>query len=157
MSFGFGFNFSNFEIIFSVNSFDFGESKIKVGKNKRHIEFEIEEKPFVSEIRSKKKIDNKFGSFIRSRPFVRKRFSRLRSKKREIFNNSIKRRIRIKKLVVRTISFLYKKIDNISNSISVSISDFGNFRFIESMDKVKLANMKSSNDRISFHSRVIIE
>ena len=71
MSFRFSFNFSNFEVIFSVNSFDFGESKIKVMKDKRQIKFEIEEKPFVSEIRSKKKKDNKFASFIRSRPSVR--------------------------------------------------------------------------------------
>ena len=70
MSFRFSFNFSNFKIIFSINSFDFRESKIKVLGDKRHIEFEIKEKPLVSEIRRKEEIDNKFRSFIRSRSFV---------------------------------------------------------------------------------------
>jgi len=86
-SFRFGFNFSNSEIEFSINSFDFGKSKIKVVKDKRQIKFEIEEKPFVSEIRSKEKIDNKFRSLIRSSSFVRKRPPRFRSKKRKMFDD----------------------------------------------------------------------
>ena len=55
MSFRLGFNFSNLEIIFSVNSFDFRESKIKVIEDRRHIKFEIKEKSFVSEIRNQGK------------------------------------------------------------------------------------------------------
>ena len=55
MSFRFGFNFSNFKVVFSINSFDFRESKIKVMKYKRHIKFEVEEKPFVSEVRGKER------------------------------------------------------------------------------------------------------
>ena len=70
MSFRFSFNFSYLEIIFSVNSFDFGESKIKVSEYKRHIEFKVEEKPFVSEIGGKEKVDDKFSCLIGSRPFV---------------------------------------------------------------------------------------
>jgi len=70
MPFRFGFNFSNFEIIFSVNSFDFRESKIKVIECKRHIKFKVEEKPFVSEIGGKEKVDDKFSCLIGSRPFV---------------------------------------------------------------------------------------
>jgi len=87
MPFRFGFNFSNSKIILSVNSFDFGESKIKVRKDKRHIKFEVEEKPFVSEVGSKEEIDDKFRSLKRSSSFVRKRFSRFRSKKRKMINN----------------------------------------------------------------------
>ena len=70
MSFRFGFNLSYLEIIFSVNSFDFRESKIKVIEYKRQIKFEIEEKPFVSEIGGKEKVNNKFSCLIGSRPFV---------------------------------------------------------------------------------------
>ena len=157
ISFRFGFNFSNFKVVFSVNSFDFRESKIKVMKYKRHIEFEIEEKPFVSEIGSKEKIDNKFSCWIRSSFFIGKRFSRFRSKEREVIDNIIKRKSSFKKLVMRIISFLYEKVDNISDSISMSVSNTSNLCFIESINKEKLTDMESSNDRISFHSRMIIK
>jgi len=70
MSFRFSLNFSNFKVVFSINSFDFRESKIKVMKYKRHIKFKVKEKPFVSEIGGKKKVDDKFSCLIGSRPFV---------------------------------------------------------------------------------------
>ena len=70
MPFRFSFNLSYLEIIFSVNSFDFRESNIKVIKYKGYIEFEVKEKPFVSEVRGKEKINDKFSCLIRSRPFI---------------------------------------------------------------------------------------
>ena len=54
-------------------------------------------------------------------------------------------------------SFFGKKFDDIRNSISMGISNFSNFGFAVSINKVKLTDMESSNDRISFHSRMIIK
>jgi len=58
---------------------------------------------------------------------------------------------------MKIISFLIKEIDNVRNSISMGISDFSNFSFRESINKEKLADMESSNNRIGFHDRMIIE
>ena len=58
---------------------------------------------------------------------------------------------------MRIISFLYEKIDNISDSISMSVSELSNLCFIESINKEELTDMESSNDRISFHDRMIIK
>jgi len=55
------------------------------------------------------------------------------------------------------ISFLIKDIDNVRNSISMSISNISNFSFIESVNKEKFTDMESSNNRISFHNRMIIK
>ena len=75
----------------------------------------------------------------------------------EMFDNQIKWKVLFKKLVMKIISFFVKDVDNISDSISMGISNISNFSFIVSIDKVKFTDMESSNDRISFHDRMIIK
>ena len=54
-------------------------------------------------------------------------------------------------------SFLIKNINNIFNSISMSISNISNIRFIVSIDKMKFTDMESGNNRVRFHNRMIIK
>jgi len=74
-----------------------------------------------------------------------------------MLDNIIKRKVRLKKLAMEIRSFLIKNIDDISDSISMSVSDISNFGFIISINKEKFTDMESSNNRIRFHYDMIIK